>query len=136
MTSEDALTELVAATAALRHARQDLAYHRGLAKHGMSNSLDFCVSFEHVAYHRWERANAAFAKLQPAPAPKPITAPKVAAAAPALPEPPQPSPERALLDLEAEAMEARRVRRARERDIEQARLRAMCRESALRELRR
>lgn len=134
MTSEDAFTELVAATAALRHARQDLAYHRGLAAHGMRNSLDFCVSREHVAFHRWERASAACAKVQPAPTPKPITAPKVVAAAPTLPSPPPPSPERTLDDLEAEAMEARRVRLARERDIEQARLHAMRRESALREL--
>ncbi|MGB3042322.1 MAG: hypothetical protein WBB98_03960 [Xanthobacteraceae bacterium] len=80
--NDDLLTEVKAATADYRTARQNLDYHRGLARHGMSNNLAFAVTAEHSAFHRMQRASAAFEAAQSPPSPKPTAtvAPKPATA--------------------------------------------------------
>lgn len=87
MTLEQATANLHAAMQDYASTRKSLAHHRGLAKHGIANELAHAVAAEHSAFHRLERAQAAYAALQPAPvkptmpvppapAPKPVVAPK------------------------------------------------------------
>lgn len=78
MNLEQALAALQTATQDYGSARKSLAHHRGLAKHGIANELALAVAAEHSAFHRLERAQAAYAALQPAhvvSAPKPVAAP-------------------------------------------------------------
>ncbi len=65
-TFEQAAAELKDATANLASARKDLAHHRSLAKFALPNALMAAASREHVAYHRAERALAAYDALRPA----------------------------------------------------------------------
>ena len=78
MTLDEAFANLQAATTDYASARKSLEHHRGLAKHGIANSLAVAVACEHSAFHRMERAQAAYAALQPAPAPKPAPKPAIA----------------------------------------------------------
>ncbi len=86
--NDDPFAEVKSATADYRTARQSLDYHRGLARHGMSNNLAFAVAAEHSAWHRMLRASAAFEAAQPVPPPKPTAtvAPKPTTA-PVTPKP-------------------------------------------------
>ncbi|GEM_PF-1205329 len=98
--NDDIFAEVKAASESYRLARQSLDYHRGLARHGMANDLDFAVRAEHSAWHRMLRASAAFEAAQPAPLPKPAAtvAPKPTTA-PVTPKPvAQPQASSAFLD--------------------------------------
>lgn len=81
MTSAEALANLQTAMQDYRMCRDSLAHHRGLAKHGLANNLAAAIHSEHSALHRLERAQAAYAALQPPPTPKPTTVPKIVATA-------------------------------------------------------
>lgn len=71
MTSDEAFANLQSAMQDYASARKSLDLHRGLAKHGIANALAYAVAAEHSALHRLDRAQKAYAALQPAPTPKP-----------------------------------------------------------------
>jgi hypothetical protein len=48
------------ATTNLANARQSLEDAKFLARNGMANNLAFATHVEHVAFHNWLRAGAAF----------------------------------------------------------------------------
>lgn len=68
---QQAFTNLQTAMRDHRNARNSLAHHRGLAKHGIPNALKHAVDDEHSAFCRMERAQGLYAALQPAPRPVP-----------------------------------------------------------------
>jgi hypothetical protein len=82
VTSDEALANLQSAMQDYASARKGLDLHRGLAKHGIPNELAYAVAAEHSALHRLDRAQKAYAALQPAPTPKPAPKPVVASANP------------------------------------------------------